>query len=83
MKKFVEIKAENILEKEYEGKVTIQVQTVVKTERKGFEVIKIKITDEVLTFKEGDLIRIPIELSAMNSQVFYRQNGKIEVIKGN
>ncbi len=83
MKKFVEIKAENILEKEYEGKVTIQVQTVVKTERKGFEVIKIKITDDVLTFKEGDLIRIPVEISAMNSQIFYRQNGKIEVLKGN
>jgi len=83
MKKFVELKVENILTKEYEGNLTIQVQTVIKTEKKGFEVIKVKITDEVISFKEGDLIRIPVELSAMNSQIFYRQSGKIEVLKGN
>jgi len=83
MKKFIELKAEKILEKDYEGKITKQVQTVIKTEKKGFEVIKIKITDELLNFKEGDYIRIPIEVSAMNSQIFYRQIGKIEVLKGN
>jgi len=83
MKIFVELKAENILEKEYEGKVTKQVQVVVKTEKKGFEVVKVKLTDELLNFKEGDYIRIPVQISAMNSQVFYRQDGKIEVLKGN
>lgn len=82
MKLSMEIKADNILEKEYEGNVTKQVQTVVRTDKKGFEVIKIKLIDELLNFKEGDYIKIPIEISAMNSQVFYRQVGKIEILKG-
>jgi len=83
MKILVQLKAENILEKEYEGTVTKQVQTVIKTEKKGFEVVKVKLTDELLNFKEGDYIRVPVQISAMNNQVFYRQDGKIEVVKGN
>jgi len=83
MKILVELKAENILEKEYEGNITKQVQTVIKTEKKGFEVVKVKLTDELLNFKEGDYIRIPAKVSAMNSQIFYRQDGKIEILKGN
>jgi len=75
--------AELILKKEYEGETTTYIQSIQKTEKRGFEVLKIKLTDSIMNFKEGDIVSIPVKLSAMNSQIFYTQNGKIEVIKGN
>jgi len=76
-------KAELVLSKEYEGETTTYIQSIQKTEKKGFEVLKIKLSDSMLNFKEGDTVSVPVKLSAMNSQIFYSQNGKIEVVKGN
>lgn len=76
------LKVDKVLEKEYEGKKTINVQTIEEHERRGFEVLKVKLIDDSITFKEGDIISIPVKLSSMNSQIFYTQNGKIEVVKG-
>ena len=78
----IRTKAELILNKEYEGETTVYIQSIQKTEKKGFEVLKIKLSDSILNFKEGDLVSVPVKLSAMNSQIFYAQDGKIEVIKG-
>lgn len=83
MKLLANINVKHILEKEYEGNVTRYVQTLVQSENKGFEVLKIKLIDETINFKVGDTISIPIQLSAMNSQIFYAQNGKIEMMKAN
>lgn len=82
MENILKIKVDNIHKKEYEGLTTTYIQTIQKSETKGFEVIKIKLTDTVLNFKDGDFISIPVKLSAMNSQIFYTQNGKIELAKG-
>ena len=82
MKIIVELKAETIIPKIFEGQKSHQVQTVVKSEKKGFEVIKVKITDEFIDFKENDTIKVPVTISTMNNQIFYKQSGKIEVLKG-
>lgn len=82
-KTVITTKAELILHKEYEGETTSYIQSIQKSEKKGFEVLKIKLTDTILHFKEGDIVAVPVKLSAMNSQIFYTQNGKIEVAKGN
>lgn len=76
------MKADKVLNKEYEGKKTISVQTITEHEKRGYEVLKVKLTDEHINFKEGDIVSIPIKLSAMNNQIFYTQCGKIEVVKG-
>ena len=81
MKLVANVNVKHILEKEYEGTVTRYVQTIIQSENKGYEVVKIKILDELISFKVGDTIAVPVQLSAMNSQVFYTQNGKVEVIK--
>ena len=77
----ISTKAELILNKEYEGETTTYVQSIQKSEKKGFEVLKIKLTDSELHFKEGDMISIPVKLSAMNSQIFYTQDGKIQKVQ--
>jgi hypothetical protein len=52
-----------------------------KSEKKGFEIIKIKLVDESVIVKEGDIVNIPVSISAMNNSIFYTQNGKIEIVK--
>jgi len=76
-------KAELILHKEYEGETTSYIQSIQKSDKRGFEVLKIKLTNTILSFKEGEIVSVPVKLSSMNSQIFYTQNGKIEVLKGN
>jgi len=71
-------KAEHTQEKEFQGKKTISIQFLSKSERKGFEVIKVKLTDEITTVKEGDIIGIPVSISTMNNQIFYTQTGQIK-----
>jgi hypothetical protein len=76
------LKIDHIQEKEYEGKKILQIQTIQKSENKGFEIVKVKLTDEAVSCKVGDYVSLPVRLSAMNSQIFYTQNGKIETVKG-
>jgi len=75
-------KIEHIQIKEYQGKSTTVLQFISKNEKKGFEVIKVKTTDELLSVKEGDTVNIPVSIVIMNNQVFYTQSGKIDIIKG-
>ena len=74
-------KAEYVQIKDYQGTKTTIVQMINKSEKKGFEVIKIKLVDESVIVKEGDMVNIPVSISTMNNSIFYTQNGKIEIVK--
>lgn len=74
-------KIEHIQNKEFNGTKTIVVQMINKSDKKGFEIIKIKLTDESVIVKDGDLVNIPVSISTMNNSIFYTQNGKIEILK--
>ena len=72
---------EHIQIKDFQGVKTTVVQMINKSDKKGFEVIKIKLTDESVIVKDGDLVNIPVSISTMNNSIFYTQNGKIEILK--
>ncbi len=72
---------EHIQIKDFQGVKTTVLQMINKSEKKGFEIIKIKLTEESVSFKEGDMVNIPISISTMNNSIFYAQNGKIEILK--
>ena len=67
--------------KDFQGVKTTVVKMINKSEKKGFEIIKIKLVDESVIVKEGDIVNIPVSISAMNNSIFYTQNGKIEILK--
>lgn len=68
--------------KEYQGETTTILQFISKNDKKGFEVIKVKLIEESMQFKEGDIVSIPVSISTMNNSLFYTQSGKIETLKG-
>lgn len=73
----------NIVTNSYEEVITSKAQFYLKSEKKGIEVIEVKLTDSTISVKEGDIVNIPVTISSMsnNSKIFYKQNGKIEIVK--
>ncbi len=71
-----------IVEKEYQGVKTTQVQFLMESDTKGMEVIKVKITkdeDKLKLFKDA-VVSIPVTISAVNGNIFYSQCNVIQVI---
>lgn len=73
----------NVVTNSYEEVITSKAQFYLKSEKKGIEIIEVKLTDSTISVKEGDIVNIPVTISSMsnNSKIFYKQNGKIEIVK--
>ncbi|MCT7519084.1 hypothetical protein [Aliarcobacter cryaerophilus] len=70
-----------ILEKEYQGAKTTQVQFLMESDSKGIEVIKVKITkeeDKLKLFKDA-IVSIPVSIVAVNGNLYYSQSDYIAV----
>lgn len=70
-----------ILEKEYQGTKTTQVQFLMESDSKGIEVIKVKITkdeDKLKLFKDA-IVSIPVSIVAVNGNLYYSQSDYIAV----
>ena len=74
-------KISTILEKEYQGAKTTQVQFLMESDSKGIEVIKVKITkneDKLKLFKDA-IVSIPVSIVAVNGNLYYTQSDFITV----
>ena len=70
-----------ILEKEYQGAKTTQVQFLMESDSKGIEVIKVKITkdeDKLKLFKDA-IVSIPVSIVAVNGNLYYSQSDYMSV----
>jgi hypothetical protein len=70
-----------ILEKEYQGAKTTQVQFLMESDSKGIEVIKVKITkdeDKLKLFKDA-IVSIPVSIVAVNGNLYYTQSDFLTV----
>ena len=74
-------KISTILEKEYQGAKTTQVQFLMESDSKGIEVIKVKITkdeDKLKLFKDV-IVSIPVSIVAVNGNLYYSQSDYMSV----
>ena len=70
-----------ILEKEYQGAKTTQVQFLMESDSKGIEVIKVKISkdeDKLKLFKDA-IVSIPVSIVAVNGNLYYSQSDYMSV----
>ena len=70
-----------ILEKEYQGAKTTQVQFLMESDSKGIEVIKVKIRkdeDKLKLFKDA-IVSIPVSIVAVNGNLYYTQSDFLTV----
>ena len=74
-------KISTILEKEYQGAKTTQVQFLMESDSKGIEVIKVKISkdeDKLKLFKDA-IVSIPVSIVAVNGNLYYTQSDFLTV----
>ncbi len=69
-----------IVVSEYEGEKIYKLQSIFEDERKGFSIISVKLLSEPKEIKEGDTVELPVKISAMNSNIFFTQNGSIKKV---
>ena len=72
----------NFLKKsEFEGQVIYKVQFLKEDETKGLSIIDVKLepNEDVSVLKKGAKVQIPVTISAMNMNIYYKQRGKIAV----
>lgn len=72
-----------VLQKKYEGKETTYLQFITESETKGFEIIKVKITnqDDLGKIEKGAVVSIPVAISAVNNALYYTQSDSMKIYK--
>lgn len=72
-----------VLEKTYEGKTTVSAQFLAESESKGFEILKVKLTDEqdYMQLQKDMIVSIPISIAAVNGNIYYSQIDTMKIHK--
>jgi hypothetical protein len=72
-----------ILSKEYEGQKTTYIQFLMDTEKKGMEILKVKITkdEDILKLQKGSIISVAVSITAVNGNIYYSQLEAIKILR--
>lgn len=72
-----------VLHKEYEGKTTVSAQFMSESHTKGFEILKVKMTNEedCINLRKDIYVSIPVSIAAVNGNIYYSQVDSMKVIK--
>lgn len=72
-----------ILEKEYNGEKTVYIQFLMQSEKKGFEVIKVKCTVEsdYAKLQQNQNVSIPVSIAVVNNTLYYSQVAEAKVLR--
>ncbi|MFK2822527.1 hypothetical protein ACH5BK_06045 [Arcobacter sp. YIC-80] len=72
----------NFLKKsEFNGETIHKLQFLQEDETKGISIIEVKLqpTQDITNLARGTKVQVPITISAMDRNVFYKQRGKIVI----
>ncbi|WP_072681603.1 hypothetical protein [Arcobacter sp. LA11] len=72
-----------ILEKEYNSEKTVYIQFLMQSEKKGFEVIKVKCTVETdyAKLQQNQNVSIPVSIAVVNSVIYYSQVAEAKILR--
>lgn len=82
MEMFIKGKVSAIKRQEYEGQKTIKLQFLNEDEEKGFSILEVKVLPEHMNSElmKNSGVVVPFSISCVNGKVYYRTNGKIQVL---
>lgn len=72
-----------IVEKDYNNEKTVYVQFLKGDVKKGFEVIKVKITvqSDYTKLQQNQVVSIPVNLASVNGNIYFSQNAELKVLR--
>jgi len=72
-----------IVEKDYNNEKTVYVQFLKEDVKKGFEVIKVKMTvqSDYSKLQQNQMVSIPVNLASVNGNIYFSQNAELKVLR--
>jgi hypothetical protein len=72
-----------IVEKDYNNEKTVYVQFLKEDVKKGFEVIKVKMTvqSDYSKLQQNQMVSIPVNLANVNGNIYFSQNAELKVLR--
>lgn len=72
-----------IVEKDYNNEKTVYVQFLKEDVKKGFEVIKVKMTvqSDYTKLQQNQMVSIPVNLTSVNGNIYFSQNAELKVLR--
>lgn len=72
-----------IIEKDYNNEKTVYTQFLMESEKKGFEVIKVKMTipSDYQKLQQNQMLSIPIVIVSVNGNIYFSQSSELKVLR--
>lgn len=72
-----------VIEKDYNSEKTIYAQFLKEDTKKGFEVIKVKITIEsdYSKLQQNQVVSIPVNIAVVNGNMYFSQSSELKVLR--
>lgn len=72
-----------VIEKDYNNDKTVYAQFLKEDTKKGFEVIKVKITIEsdYSKLQQNQIVSIPVSIAVVNGNMYFSQNSELKVLR--
>lgn len=72
-----------VVEKDYNSEKTVYAQFLKEDLKKGFEVIKVKMTiqSDYSKLQQNQVVSIPVNIATVNGNLYYSQSFEMKVLK--
>ena len=72
-----------VIEKDYNNEKTLYAQFLKEDVKKGFEVIKVKITIEsdYSKLQQNQVVSIPVNIAVVNGNMYFSQSSELKVLR--
>lgn len=72
-----------VVEKDYNNDKTVYAQFLKEDTKKGFEVIKVKITIEsdYSKLQQNQIVSIPVSIAVVNGNMYFSQSSELKVLR--
>ncbi|MFY4822101.1 hypothetical protein ACOTVO_04960 [Aliarcobacter butzleri] len=72
-----------VIEKDYNNEKTVYAQFLKEDVKKGFEVIKVKITIEsdYSKLQQNQVVSIPVNIAVVNGNMYFSQSSELKVLR--
>lgn len=72
-----------VIEKDYNNEKIIYAQFLKEDLKKGFEVIKVKMTVQAdySKLKQNEVVSIPVNIAVVNGNMYFSQSSELKVLK--
>ena len=72
-----------VIEKDYNNEKTVYAQFLKEDSKKGFEILKVKITIEgdYSKLQQNQIVSIPVNIAVVNGNMYFSQSSELKVLR--